>query len=81
MSYFPRKLAFYFLCTLVLTPAQIFAHAEHDKERYVAVDGVDEGRCDQKSSPCKSIAYAAKQAGKGDKILVAEGRYDITDVD
>ena len=65
----------------VLNCAPVFAHAEHDKERYVAADGVDEGRCDEKIAPCKTIAYAAKQAGKGDKILVAEGRYDITDVD
>lgn len=58
-----------------------YSHAEHDKERYVAVDGKDEGRCDKKTAPCKTIAYAAIQAGKGDKILLAEGRYDITDVD
>ena len=67
-----------FLCTLA---QGVFAHAEHDKERYVAADGVDEGRCDKKESPCKTIAFAAKQAGKGDKILLAEGRYEITDVD
>lgn len=57
------------------------AHAEHDKARYVADDGKDQGRCDQTSSPCKTIAYAAKQAGKGDRILMAEGRYAINDVD
>lgn len=64
-----------------LLSAGALGHAEHDKERYVAVDGVDQGRCDLKTAPCKTIAYAAKQAGKGDKILLAEGRYDITDVD
>ncbi|MCE3251717.1 MAG: hypothetical protein K0Q67_727 [Cellvibrio sp.] len=81
MPYSRHQLRFYLLCILVLIPARVFAHAEHDKERYVAVDGLDQGRCDQKESPCKTIAYAAKQAGKGDKILLAEGRYDITDVD
>lgn len=81
MSYFRCSLVISMLCILVLSPALVFAHAEHDKERYVAVDGLDEGRCDQKSAPCKTIAYAAKQAGKGDKILLSEGRYDITDVD
>ena len=81
MFYSRRPLNICLLCALVLIPAQLFAHAEHDKERYVAVDGLDQGRCDQKESPCKTIAYAAKQAGKGDKILLAEGRYDITDVD
>lgn len=59
----------------------VFAHAEHDKVRYVAEDGKDEGRCDQTDTPCKTIAYAAKQAGKGDRVFVAEGRYEITDVD
>ena len=75
------KYRFLFLFALVHFPALVFAHAEHDKERYVAADGRDNGRCDEKSTPCQTIAYAAKQAGKGDKILVAEGRYDITDVD
>lgn len=73
--------AIIFLCMLVFHPVLVFAHAEHDKERYVAVDGIDKGRCDQKGSPCKTIAYAAQQAGKGDNILLSEGRYDITDVD
>lgn len=85
MSYSHRSLVIDFLCVSVLclaiSPVLVFAHAEHDKERYVAVDGLDVGRCDSKNSPCKSIAYAAKQASKGDKILLSEGRYDITDVD
>lgn len=81
MPYSHHPLTIGFLYIFVLMPSLVFAHAEHDKERYVAVDGLDEGRCDQKSSPCKTIAYAAKRAGKGDKILLSEGRYDITDVD
>lgn len=85
MPYFRHPLIIGLLCVSVLglaiSPARVFAHAEHDKERYVAVDGLDEGRCEQKKSPCKTIAYAAKQAGKGDRILLSEGRYDITDVD
>lgn len=69
------------LCFTIILPALAWAHAEHDKARYVADNGADTGRCDLQASPCKTIAYAARQAGKGDKILVAEGRYDITDVD
>lgn len=69
-----------FMALVLLAPG-VFGHAEHDKERYVAADGLDDGRCDKKESPCKTISYAAKQAGKGDKILLAEGRYEITDVD
>ncbi len=70
-----------FISINAIWTAPVFAHAEHDKARYVAETGKDEGRCDLTESPCQTIAYAAKQAGKGDRILVAEGRYDITDVD
>jgi len=78
---FPQRFLGIFAFISAITPAVVMAHAEHDKERYVAVDGRDEGRCEQKNAPCKTIAYAAKQASKGDKILLSEGRYDITDVD
>ncbi len=81
MSYFRYPLIMSLLCVSVLSALEAGAHAEHDKARYVAVDGVDEGRCDQLNAPCKTIAYAAIQAGKGDKILLSDGRYDITDVD
>ncbi len=68
------------LCSLSISQ-WVFAHAEHDKARYVAEDGQDQGRCDLTEKPCKTISYAAKQAGKGDRILVAEGRYAIEDMD
>jgi choice-of-anchor B domain-containing protein len=54
-----------------------FSHAEHDKARYVAENGEDSGRCDNPLQPCKTISYAAQQAGKGDRVLVAKGQYDI----
>lgn len=54
-----------------------YAHAEHDKARFVSPDGSDKGRCDTPVRPCKSIEYAVKQAKKGDKVLVAEGNYTI----
>lgn len=54
-----------------------FGHAEHDKPRYVSELGFDKGRCDKKSKPCKTIAYAAKNASKGDKILISVGKYEI----
>ena len=38
----------------------VFAHAEHDKARYVAENGKDEGRCDQTVSPCKTISSEQK---------------------
>jgi choice-of-anchor B domain-containing protein len=80
-SSLPKRFCCLVLLLSSMASALVTAHAEHDKERYVAADGVDQGRCDQKENPCKTIAYAAKQAGKGDNILLAEGRYDITDVD
>tara|TARA_R110002126_G_scaffold16527_22_gene66054 strand:+ start:4041 stop:6839 length:2799 start_codon:yes stop_codon:yes gene_type:complete len=53
------------------------AHAEHDKARFVAESGQDNGRCDNVLRPCRSIGYALSQAGKGDKVLVAAGRYTL----
>jgi choice-of-anchor B domain-containing protein len=54
-----------------------FAHAEHDKARFVAVNGEDQGMCNNRFRPCSTIAYAAQKASKGDKILVAQGQYTI----
>ena len=63
----------------VVFPLQLLAHAEHDKARFVASDGKDIGRCDKPLRPCQTIAYAVKQANKGDKVLVAAGHYPLTD--
>ncbi|KXJ58297.1 MAG: Na-Ca exchanger/integrin-beta4 [Alteromonas sp. Nap_26] len=60
---------------LAFTSQDTFAHTDHDKARFVAVDGVDQGKCDNRFRPCQSIAFAARQANKGDKILVATGEY------
>ena len=51
------------------------AHTDHDKARFVAENGIDTGKCDNRFRPCKTLIYAARQANKGDKILVAEGQY------
>lgn len=51
------------------------AHTDHDKARFVAENGIDTGKCDNRFRPCKTLTYAARQANKGDKILVAEGQY------
>jgi choice-of-anchor B domain-containing protein len=56
----------------------IQAHAEHDKARFVAPNGVDNGSCNNRFRPCQTVSYAAQQAAKGDKILVAQGQYQIT---
>ena len=59
---------------------QIWAHAEHDKPRYVSSAGVDSGKCEQLAAPCSSVNYAALQSNKGDRILIAPGSYVIDDV-
>ena len=55
-----------------------FAHSEHGKARFVSPTGSDESGCDNVLRPCKSIAYAVQQANKGDKVLVASGKYSIS---
>ncbi|MDF2177435.1 choice-of-anchor B family protein [Aliiglaciecola sp. CAU 1673] len=61
--------------TLFSQPA--IAHAEKGKDRFVAPDGNDSGACDNRLRPCASIAFAARQSNKGDRILVATGSYNI----
>jgi choice-of-anchor B domain-containing protein len=53
------------------------AHAEHDKARFVANNGENQGSCNNRFRPCKTVTYAAQKANKGDKILVAQGQYII----
>ena len=48
-------------------------HAEHDKARYVSSTGIDSGKCDNPSEPCRSISYAGLQSNKGDRIRRAAG--------
>ena len=55
----------------------IQAHAEHDKARFIAYDGKNEGSCKNRFRPCKTVTYAAQKANKGDMILVAQGEYII----
>jgi len=63
--------------TLVGFSSAVWAHAEHDRARFVAATGQDSGRCDSPVRACRSIAYAVKQANKGDKVLVASGEYSV----
>lgn len=69
------------LSITLLHSAPLQAHAEHDKARFVATDGIDSGRCDKPLRPCRSIAYAVQHANKGDKVLIAAGHYQISDDD
>jgi choice-of-anchor B domain-containing protein len=58
-----------------------FAHSEHDKARFVSEKGQDIGLCDNALRPCQTIAYAVTHANKGDRVLVADGYYQIRDID
>ncbi|WP_213996645.1 choice-of-anchor B family protein [Arsukibacterium sp.] len=60
---------------------RVQAHAEHDKARFVAESGRDSGRCANVLRPCRTIGYALTQAGKGDKVLVASGYYQLVSAD
>ena len=65
---------------LIFISFVVFSHAEHDKPRYVANNGVDQGRCDKAATPCKTIGFAAAQSNKGDIVYVSSGEYFIEDV-
>jgi hypothetical protein len=41
------------------------AHAEHDKSRFVADSGENQGHCNNRFRPCKTVTYAAQKANKG----------------
>ncbi len=64
---------------LAFTSQGAYAHIDHDKARFVASDGIDEGQCNNRFRPCKTLAYAARQASKGDRLLVAQGTYELED--
>ena len=77
------RLLLIFACSLIsfTCSSWLNAHAEHDKARYVSPDGVDSGRCDVYSKPCKSIIYAVQNANKGDNIRLANGNYEVNNTD
>jgi choice-of-anchor B domain-containing protein len=68
------------LMSSLIVAGQVMAHSEHDKARFVAQNGTNNGLCDNVLRPCASIEYAVQQANKGDKILVAAGAYSIDSV-
>jgi len=71
------RILFISLTSILLLCNSLFAwsHAEKGKPRFVAEIGVDQGKCENRFRPCRTIAYAVSQAHKGDKILVAKGSY------
>lgn len=64
------------LCLLLPIPTA-WSHGDASIPLFVAEDGADTGRCADPASPCRSIDYALRQAGKGTQIRVAAGRYAV----
>ena len=60
---------------------QAAAHSDPDTELFVASYGVDTGDCQDVEAPCRSIAFALNRVGKGGRIRVAEGSYEIDSPD
>ena len=77
MSLLFRVLSGSLLCLAAMQSSQLQAHAEHDKARFVAVDGSDQGDCSDVFRPCASIRFAVNKANKGDRVLVAAGGYEV----
>jgi choice-of-anchor B domain-containing protein len=67
------------LAALASMPA--YPHAGEDAVTYVASGGVDTGLCRDATAPCRTIAYALAQLGKGGEIQVAAGQYLVADRD
>ncbi len=60
---------------LLLLP--FVAWSDDGKPRYVSGAGQDTGECLNKFRPCRTLSYAIAQAGKGDIISVAAGKYEL----
>ena len=65
------------LAALLLTGVIFPATADDGNPRFVAEGGRDEGDCQNRFRPCRSLGYAIARAGKGDLVQVAEGRYAV----
>ena len=74
----PMMINLVILAVLSVFTKTVLAHSEHDKARFVAASGKDQGDCSNRFRPCKTLFYAQQQAKKGDKILVASGQYAVT---
>ena len=68
----------FFACAaLALLSGQARGHGEHEVPRHVAEQGRDAGDCVLPVRPCRTIQYAQSVAGKGDRLLVAAGTYEV----
>jgi choice-of-anchor B domain-containing protein len=64
-----------------LVTANIPAHDDLAGTRFVAPQGTDQGDCDERDTPCRTLRYATGQLHPGDAIKLAEGTYDLSGLD
>lgn len=64
------------LCVL-LVPALALSHGD-DKPLFVAESGADNGRCKDSENPCRTLGYALQMAGKGGKVRLTAGSFEVS---
>ena len=72
-------IALILLALMAAAPAH--SHSGEEAPAFVADNGIDHGSCQDSAAPCRSIAYALGQLGKGGEIRVAAGQYVVSDRD
>src|SRR5262245_53042201 len=74
-----RNFAARMLAFLLAAGAIFPAVADDGKPRFVSGSGRDQGDCQNRFRPCRTLSYAISKVGKGDSIQVAEGDYAVQD--
>jgi choice-of-anchor B domain-containing protein len=72
------------IATVVITTlatANTLAHDDLVGTRFVAPQGMDQGDCDERDAPCRTLRYAVGQLHPGDAIKLGEGTYDLAGLD
>ncbi|MCA1799002.1 MAG: choice-of-anchor B family protein, partial [Xanthomonadaceae bacterium] len=59
-----------------VAPLAAWAHGDDDV-RFVAANGTDSFGCETPATACRTVGYAAGQAGKGGVVRVAAGSYPV----
>jgi choice-of-anchor B domain-containing protein len=57
------------------------AHDDLVGTRYVAPSGVNQGSCESRDRPCRTLSYAMAVAHQGDAIKIGGGIYDLSGID
>ena len=65
------------LAAVLLLASPWSAAHEEEHVRYMSAGGVDAGGCETPATACRTVGYAAGQAGKGGEVRVATGQYTL----